>query len=144
VPEDVAGHAELARALVTPIALGETLRHRYEFRAFLQARAVDICQPDVGRTGITEAMEIASLASAHFVPVAPHHSVGLGVSVAAGLHLAAAIEHMPAFEFQPGTMAVANRILTGPLTGGPVSFTLPQGPGLGVDVLQEALMEDAA
>ena len=92
--------------------MGEALRNRYEFREWLAARAVDLCQPDVGRTGITEAMAIAALAAAHHLPVAPHHSVGLGVAVAAGLHVSAAIENMPSFEYQPGTMTVANTILT--------------------------------
>jgi D-galactarolactone cycloisomerase len=143
VPEDVYGHKELALALVTPIALGEAMRNRFEFRAFLQERAVDLCQPDVGRTGITEAMQIASLASAFHVPVAPHHSVGLGIAVAAGLHVSAAIEDMPAFEFQPSTMAVANTILTQPLGGGAVSFALPGAPGLGVEADLSVILEDA-
>jgi galactonate dehydratase len=134
VPEDVAGHRDLAAALATPIAVGEALRNRYEFRAWLDARAVDLCQPDVGRTGITEAMAIAELAAAHHVPVAPHHSVGLGVALAAGLQVAAAVEAMPAFEFQPATMAVANQILATPLAGGPVCFPVPDSPGLGVEV----------
>jgi galactonate dehydratase len=143
VPEDVDGHRELAAALATPVAVGETLRNRYEFRAWLAARAVDICQPDVARTGITEAMAIADLASAFHVPVAPHHSVGLGVSVAAGLHVAAAVADLPAFEFQPSTMAVANRILTTPLTGGPVAFDLPNTPGLGIEVDLAPLLENS-
>jgi galactonate dehydratase len=134
VPEDVDAHRELAAALATPVAVGEAMRNRYEFRGWLQARAVDLCQPDVGRTGITEAMAIAEVASAHHIPVAPHHSVGLGISVAAGLHVSAAIEAMPAFEFQPTTMTVANHILTTPLAGGPVAFALPDTPGLGVEV----------
>ncbi|MEU0152110.1 mandelate racemase/muconate lactonizing enzyme family protein [Micromonospora fulviviridis] len=141
VPEDVDGHQELAAAIATPVAVGEALRNRYEFRTWLAARAVDLCQPDVARTGITEAMAIAEVAAAHHVPVAPHHSVGLGVAVAAGLHVAAAIDAMPAFEFQPGTMRVASRILTVPLAGGPVSFPLPDSPGLGVDV-DHSLLED--
>ncbi|MCW3814418.1 mandelate racemase/muconate lactonizing enzyme family protein [Micromonospora sp. DR5-3] len=141
VPEDVDGHRELAAAIATPVAVGEALRNRYEFRAWLAARAVDLCQPDVARTGITEAMAIVEVAAAHHVPVAPHHSVGLGVAVAAGLHVAAAIDAMPAFEFQPGTMRVASRILTVPLAGGPVSFPLPDSPGLGVDV-DHSLLED--
>jgi galactonate dehydratase len=68
--------------------------------------------------------------------------VGLGVAVAAGLQVSAAIENMPAFEFQPGTMAVADRILTTPLAGGPVSFAVPQSPGLGVDVDPASLQEE--
>ncbi len=141
-PEDVAAHRELAAALTTPIAVGEAMRHRYEFREWIAARAVDLCQPDVGRTGITEAMAIAALADAHHLPVAPHHSVGLGVAVAAGLHVSAAIENMPAFEFQPGTMTVAATILTAGLPGGPVSFALPNTPGLGVEVDLQAIQED--
>ncbi|MGI5177790.1 mandelate racemase/muconate lactonizing enzyme family protein [Dactylosporangium sp. CA-152071] len=141
-PEDVDGHQELAAALVTPVAVGETLRNRFEFKLWLQERALDLAQPDVGRTGITEAMAIAEIASVHHVPVAPHHSVGLGVVLAAGIHVAAAIEAMPVFEFQPGPFPVANRILTRPLTGGPGSFHLPTAPGLGVDVDITALLED--
>lgn len=143
VPEDVTAHRELAAAVTTPVAVGEAMRTRYEFRAWLDARAVDLCQPDVGRTGITEAMAIAEVAAAHHIPVAPHHSVGLGVAVAAGLHVSAAIEDMPAFEFQPGTMAVADRILTTPLPGGPVAFGLPQTPGLGVEVDLSFILQEA-
>lgn len=143
-PEDLTAHRELAGALVTPVAVGEAMRTRYEFRAWLDARAVDLCQPDVGRTGITEAMAIAEVAAAHHLPVAPHHSVGLGVAVAAGLHVSAAVEAMPAFEFQPGTMTVANDILTSPLLGGPVSFALPQSPGLGIEVDLEFVSAAAA
>ncbi|WP_184847496.1 mandelate racemase/muconate lactonizing enzyme family protein [Allocatelliglobosispora scoriae] len=142
VPEDITSHRELAAALSTPVAVGEAMRNRYEFREWLTARAVDLCQPDVGRTGITEAMAIAEVAAAHHLPVAPHHSVGLGVAVAAGLHVSAAIDDMPAFEFQPGTMAVASRILTAPIVGGPVSFALPHTPGLGVDVDVTTLTEE--
>jgi galactonate dehydratase len=141
-PEDVDGHRELAAALITPVAVGETLRNRFEFQLWLRERAMDIAQPDVGRTGITEAMAVAELASVHHVPVAPHHSVGLGVVLAAGIHVAAAIEAMPVFEFQPGPFPVANRILTRPLTGGPGSFHLPTAPGLGVEVDITALLED--
>jgi galactonate dehydratase len=143
VPEDMTAHRELAAALTTPVAVGEAMRNRYEFRAWLDARAVDLCQPDVGRTGITEAMAIAEVATAHHIPVAPHHSVGLGIAVAAGLQVSAAIEDLPAFEFQPGTMAVANRILTTPLNGGPVAFDLPQTPGLGVEVDLSFILQEA-
>lgn len=133
-PEDVTTHRELAAALTTPVAVGEALRNRYEFREWIAARAVDLCQPDVGRTGITELMAIAELAAAHHLPVAPHHSVGLGVAAAAGIHVSAAIEAMPSFEYQPTTMAVAGRILTEDIPGGPVAFPVPDRPGLGVEV----------
>lgn len=139
VPEDVTAHTELAAALVTPVAIGESLRNRYEFREWLARRALDLCQPDVARTGLTEALSVVELAAAHHVPVAPHHSVGLGVALAAGIHLAAAVESLPAFEYQPGTLPVANRILTAPIPGGPDGFDVPAGPGLGITVDVDAV-----
>lgn len=138
-PEDLAGHRELAAAITTPVAIGETLRNRYEFAQWLHAGALDIVQPDVGRTGITEAMVIADLASAAFVPVAPHHSVGLGVALAAGLHVAAAVEDLANFEFQPDTIPIGERILTKPIERTSSGFVLPSGPGLGIEVDEAAV-----
>ncbi|SIM59704.1 mandelate racemase/muconate lactonizing enzyme family protein [Micromonospora cremea] len=133
-PEDIAGHAELAARATVPIAVGEALRNRYEFAQWLDARALRIAQPDVARTGITEAMAIAELCAARHVPVAPHHSVGMGVALAAGLHVAAAVADLAAFEYQPTSTEVGSRILTGPVPLHPAAFDLPAGPGLGVDV----------
>ncbi|MFC0504872.1 mandelate racemase/muconate lactonizing enzyme family protein [Micromonospora costi] len=138
-PEDIAGHAELAARAALPVAVGETLRNRYEFAQWLDARALRIAQPDVARTGITEAMAIAELCAARHVPVAPHHSVGMGVSLAAGLHVAAVVADLAAFEYQPSSTEVGSRILTGPVPVHPAAFDLPAGPGLGVNVDAEAV-----
>lgn len=142
-PEDRRGHGDLAGRLVTPIGIGEALRNRYEFLDWLAAGAIGLAQPDVARTGITEAMVIAELAEAHNVPVAPHHSVGLGVAVAAGLHVSAAIERVQFFEYQPSTFPLAQRILRTPLTIEPSRITLPGGPGLGVEVDEDFVQQTA-
>lgn len=133
-PEDVEGHRELAARLVTPVAVGEALRHRYEFADWLGRRALRLAQPDVARTGISEAMSVVEVCAAHHVPVACHHSVGLGVALAAGIHVSAVSQDSPFFEFQPDTVPVAQRILRTPLDAGPTGFALPTGPGLGIDV----------
>lgn len=138
-PEDVAGHRELATRSPVPIAVGEALRNRYEFGQWLDARALRIAQPDVGRTGITEAMVIAELCAAKHVPVAPHHSVGLGVALAAGLQVAAAIDALEVFEYQPTSTEIGSRILRAPIAVRPDGFSLPTGPGLGVDVDADAV-----
>ncbi|WP_028923331.1 mandelate racemase/muconate lactonizing enzyme family protein [Pseudonocardia acaciae] len=143
-PEDLAGHAELAGRIETPVAVGEALRNRFEFAEWLRVRAMRVAQPDVARTGITEALAVAELAGAHHVPVAPHHSVGLGVSLAAGIHLAAAVEDCPFLEFQPDTIDVAQRILRTPLDAGPAGFGLPDGPGLGIEVDRELVEAEAS
>jgi D-galactarolactone cycloisomerase len=140
-PEDVRGHRDLARRIVTPVAVGEALRNRFEFSDWLGRGALDLCQPDVARTGITEALEIASLAAAVHVRVAPHHSVGLGIALAAGLQYAAAIENLEVFEYQPTTLPHANRILADPIGLDGSSFRLPAGPGLGIAVDEQAVIE---
>ncbi len=133
-PENMADHRRLADTVEVPVAIGEALRNRYEFQQWIAAGAVGLAQPDVGRTGITECWSIAEVCSASDVPVAPHHSVGLGVALAAGLHVAAALEDCPFFEYQPSSTEVANQLLKAPIEGGPVAFTLPSGPGLGIEV----------
>ncbi|MER6461982.1 mandelate racemase/muconate lactonizing enzyme family protein [Streptomyces sp. NPDC001288] len=139
-PEDIEGHRDLASRITTPVAAGESMRNRYEFRDWLSRRALSLAQPDVARTGITEAVTIATLADAHHVPVAFHHSVGQGVALAAGLHVSAAAADCPFFEFQPTVVPCAQRILRTPLSGGPTGFTLPQGPGLGIEIDHETVL----
>jgi L-alanine-DL-glutamate epimerase-like enolase superfamily enzyme len=71
--DDVAGHAALARASTTPIALGEQLYHKDAFCDFIRHGAVHYVQPDVTRLGgITEWLQVADLAHAHRLPVAAH------------------------------------------------------------------------
>lgn len=142
-PEDVEGHRELARRIELPVAVGETLRNRYEFDHWLSHGALGIAQPDVGRTGITEATVIGALASARHTPLAPHHSTGLGVAAAAGLQFSAATEGVAFFEYQPTTMDVASRILRKPLTVAAHELPVPAGPGLGVEVDTGAVHADA-
>ncbi|WP_020576304.1 mandelate racemase/muconate lactonizing enzyme family protein [Actinopolymorpha alba] len=136
-PENLRGHAELAAALDLPIAGGEAFRNRYEVAEWLAAGALDFVQPDIGRTGITEGDAIATLASAAYRPILPHHSAALGVALAAGLHVAAAAENCPVFEYSPATLAAANTLLSQPITGEPDRLALPEGPGLGVLVDEE-------
>lgn len=71
--DDVQGHARLADAIATPIALGEQLYTVDAFRDFIVAGAVHWVQVDAVRVaGITEWWQIAELAHAHRLPVAPH------------------------------------------------------------------------
>lgn len=133
-PEDEEGHAELRARSRIPIAVGETLRNRYEFSRWLRTRALDIAQPDVGRTGITEAMAISEISAAQHVSVAPHHSVGLGIVLAAGLHVSATIRDLLVFEYQPTSTEIGKTVLHQPLDTQPNGFRLPSGPGLGIEV----------
>ncbi len=62
-PEDVAAHQALAQSSPIPIAIGESYRTRFEVMPFLEARAMHVLQPDIGRCGVTEGNHLASLAA---------------------------------------------------------------------------------
>jgi galactonate dehydratase len=138
-PEDVAGHAEVARALDMPVAAGETETTSFQFLRWFEQRALDIAQPDVARCGITETKRIASLARTFHLPIAMHTGVLLGPGTAASLHVAAAIPNLLYQEFQPVMLELANSFLRWPIVCQAGAFQLPQAPGLGIEVEEEAL-----
>jgi L-alanine-DL-glutamate epimerase-like enolase superfamily enzyme len=71
--DDIGSHAELACSTSIPVALGEQLYTVDAFRGFVGSHAVHWVQPDVTRLGgITEFIQVADLALAHRLPVAPH------------------------------------------------------------------------
>ncbi len=74
-PDDVAGHARLARATRIPIALGEHVYTRTMFRDYIEQGIVGYVQADVTRLGgVTEWLAVAEIALAHHIPVVPHHA----------------------------------------------------------------------
>ncbi len=138
-PQDLEGHAELARVLRLPVASGETDRTRYQFLRQFQQRALDIAQPDIGRTGITEGKAIAELAEAFNVPLTMHTGMASAVLIAASLHVAATVPLCRYQEYQPFVTEIANRFLKKPLRCDGGHFELPTGPGLGIDLDEGAL-----
>lgn len=138
--EDVAGNAELARSLDLPIALGETERTRWEVLAFLQQGAVDILQPDVGRSGISEAVRIAFMADLRNVPIAFHCGVGFGPYIAATIQVAAAIPNLLYAEYQPYMQELARDVYGARLVIEDGCVLVPDAPGLGIDGPAPALV----
>ena len=142
-PQDVSGHARLASSLATPIAVGEVLRSVAEFLPWFEQRAIGVAQPDVTRSGVTEAFRIAELARAFEVPTALHVGVCTGVGMAATWQVAAALPDFVIQEHQPKMMPAANRVLREPLIERDGQLQLPARPGLGVDVDEDAVLENA-
>jgi len=139
-PEDRAGHAELARAIDTPVAVGEPLRHATQFLDWLQVRGMDVAQPDILRTGITGGKKIIDLAHTFNIPVALHFGMSLGIGAAATWHVAAAIENFLVQERQVRQAEVIGDMVQPKLELRDGTLRVPQGPGLGV-VLDEEKIE---
>ncbi|MBX8783656.1 galactonate dehydratase [Ochrobactrum sp. GRS2] len=140
---------EIANHTSTPIALGERLYSRWDFKTILSGGYVDIIQPDLSHAGgITECRKIASMAEAYDIALAPHCPLG-PIALAACLQIDAVsynafiqeqslnihynqdndildyITNREVFDYKDGFVAI------------------PQGPGLGVDVDEAYVIERA-
>lgn len=137
--EDVEGHAALARAISTPVAVGETLRTSRQFEPWLTGRALAIAQPDIMRTGITGTLRIAAIADAHHVPVSLHTGVCTGVGMAATWQVAAALPGDLPQEHQHDLFTAVGRVLKTPLQQEDAQLVVPSRPGIGVEVDEQAV-----
>src|SRR3954469_11465623 len=140
-------HAEalkdIANHTATPIALGERLFSRWDFKKILSDGLVDIIQPDPSHAGgITETRKIAAMAEAYDVGLAPHCPLG-PIALAACLQLDAVCYNAVIQEQSLGIHYNKPNDLTGYLSN-PAAFAyadghvaIPQGPGLGITVNEE-------
>lgn len=138
-PEDVAGLADVAASVSTPVAAGEEWRTAYDAQARLSRRACSILQPEMGHKGVTEFLRIAGLAQTHHLEVIPHATIGIGIFLAASLHASAAAAAVTCHEFQHSIVEPNRRFLEGEITCNSGLYSLPSGHGLGVRPSADAL-----
>jgi len=139
--DDVGGMAEVRAATDIPIAAGESLSTRFEFNQFIEARAVDILQPDPAIAGgITEMMRIAALASAHQLTLAPH-LWGSALLFAAGLQIAAAVPNCTTLEYSMGFNPMLRELGREEFVIRDGQVEVPDRPGLGVTVNEDFVRE---
>ena len=146
-PEDLDGYRELRAGLNVNIAGGEAEFNRWGWRSLLEARGLDIAQPEVcALGGITEYLRVLALCHAHFTPVI-NHVWGSAIAVVTNLHLLAAMPPLPGglhpwepmLEFDTTDNEFRDKLVANlpdiqdqmRKNGGRVS--VPTGPGLGVE-----------
>jgi galactonate dehydratase len=145
VPGNIEVFKKLRQIIKTPLATGERDRTIWEMLPYLQHQAIDVLQPDVAHTGgITQMKKIAVLAEAYFTPLAPHCTTSpLGAS--ASLHVAASIPLLLIHETAPQAIAWGEQFAKKPWTIDRDGYaSIPQGPGLGVEIDEKALARVAA
>ncbi|KAF9460017.1 enolase C-terminal domain-like protein [Collybia nuda] len=151
-PEEI---ADLSRSVSTPIALGERLYTRSDFRPYLESRAIDIAQPDVSHCGgISELHRIASLTEMYDVALAPHCPIG-PIALAACMQVAITA---PNFVIQEMSWKIHYNVSLDPTSDAdlhtymlnPEIFdvkdghvALLKGPGLGIE-MDELKIRDAS
>jgi galactonate dehydratase len=139
--ENPATMARLRQALPVPIATGERLLSRWEYRELLQAGGCHVAQPDVMHCGgLTETKRIAALADMYTVPIAPHNPGG-PICTLASMHLAAAIPNFLVLEQMEEERTLRDAISSEPVRFANGCFELPSGPGLGTDLVLDALAD---
>jgi galactonate dehydratase len=149
LPEHTEALREVARHTTTPIALGERMYTRWDFKRVLIEGYVDVVQPDLSHAGgILETRKISAMAEAFDVAVAPHCPLG-PIALSASLQLDACtpnaiiqeqslgihynresdlldyLEDRDVFAYQDGYVAIL------------------EGPGLGIEIDEEKVQEAA-
>jgi galactonate dehydratase len=147
-------HAEALREIAShtaaPIALGERLFSRWDFKKILSDGLVDIIQPDPSHAGgITETRKIAAMAESYDVALAPHCPLG-PIALAACLQLDAVCHNAVIQEQSLGIHYNQSNDLLDYVSDASVFayadgfVAIPQGPGLGVTVNEDAVRRGAA
>lgn len=134
---------EIARATVIPIATGERMYSRWDFKPLLMDGYVDIIQPDLSHAGgITECKKILSMAEAFDVSAAPHCPLG-PIALAACLQVDATCHNAFIQEQSLGIHYNEGSDILDYLTDPSVFdyeegyVKIPKGPGLGIDINEE-------
>ncbi len=140
---------ELARHTTTPIATGERMYSRYDFKRLLEQRVVDILQPDLSHAGgLTEVRKIATMAVAYDVALAPHCPLG-PIALAACLQIDAVCHNAFIQEQSLGVHRGGGSAGLGYLRDPDVFayadgfVDVPRGPGLGIEI-DESVVEARA
>lgn len=146
-PESADAMARVAARLSVPIATGERFCTIYEFQALLSREAAEYARVDVAVCGgITGAKKVAALAEAHNVQVVPHNPLS-PIGLAACLQVAAAIPNFAIQEYATGFEAGIFESTLEHLGSNIVDYCpivvdgfveIPKGPGLGVNLLENA------
>ena len=145
--ENVDGMLDTLRNTSTPIALGERLFSRWDFKEILASGAVDIIQPDPSHAGgITETRKIAFMAEAYDVALALHCPLG-PIALAACLQIDAGCYNAFIQEQSLGIHYNKSNDLLDYLVDPAVfeyndgMIKIPDGPGLGIEVNEEYVVE---
>lgn len=149
LPENNEALREIAMHTSTPIATGERMYSRWDFKSLLKDGYVDIIQPDLSHAGgITEVKKIATMAEAYDVGLAPHCPLGpialaaclqvdatshnafiqeqsLGIHYNQGSDLLDYLENQQVFDYENGFVSI------------------PKGPGLGIEIDEYVVRKNA-
>lgn len=137
-PDNLDTLREVKERSPVPIAAGERLYTRYDYRPMFDKMAADYIQPDISHAGgIMELKKIAAEAESRYIPFAPHNPSG-PVANAATLQLAATCQNFEILEIMCSDVPWRGDVTDEALVYKDGYIEIPDRPGLGI-----ALDEDA-
>lgn len=140
-PENIDALASFKKQCPIPVATGECLYTKYDFRDLIVREAADIIQPDVCLMGgLLEMKKVAAIAEASYVVVAPHNPMG-PVATAVNVHFAASTPNFIVLEYTPDDRPPRRDLVQEPLVVRDGYIELPTKPGLGIELNEEALKQ---
>ena len=143
-PDDILGHARIARALEPygiGVATGEHGQNRVIFKQLLQARAISFCQVDACRLGgVNEVLAVLLMAAKFGVPVCPH---------AGGVGLCEYVQHLSIFDYIAVSGSLENRVVeyvdhlhehfVDPVVVRDGRYRAPRAPGYSIEMKPESI-----
>ena len=149
LPEHNDALPDIAAHTTTPIATGERMYSRWDFKEVFEQGSVDVIQPDLSHAGgITEVKKIASMAEAYDVALAPHCPLG-PVALASCIQVDACSPNALIQEQSLNIHYNETRDVLDYLEDGAVFeyndgyVSVPEGPGLGIEINEEYVREQA-
>lgn len=134
-PRPIEPLAHLQRAIATPVSTGENLYAIEDFWDLLTVGQVRVIAPDVQKTGLLRAMQVAQMADMRFVNLAIHN-ISSPVGLVAAAHVAAAIPNFLALEWHGASVPFFDELCGGAVIEGGY-LALSDRPGLGIELDQD-------
>ena len=140
-PDDKEGMREVKTRVRVPLAAGERLYNRYEYRQFFDLNCTDYIQPDISHAGgILEMRMLGSEAEARHIGFCPHNPSG-PVANAATLQIAACVPNFIMLEMMMTDVPWRADICDEKLTLRNGRMEIPDRPGLGIDLNEAELVK---
>ena len=149
--ETPASYRALRRMTEVPFALGEAFTSKWDWLPFIEEDLVNLARIDIANVGgFTEAMKVAAMCEAHYIEMMPHLAIS-PIQTATIIHFAAAV---PNFAWMEDRHRDSRALVEGKrssycppdsnlypthLEPDGVSWPVPTGPGLGVEINEEML-----
>jgi galactonate dehydratase len=140
-PENLDALAEVKSRIRIPVAAGERIFSRWDYQRFFRLNCADFVQPDLSHVGgIGEVKKIAAQAEANHIAICPHNPSG-PVANAATLQIAASTPNFHLLETMAVDIPWRKDICNEKVSFIDGQMTIPDLPGLGIDLNEEAIAE---